>query len=179
MQSNLATARLRHARQASLRLLLALLPAGTLTGAASAILLLPPPGPPRVPRPYLREISPPALRFQEAVSAADPVIRPPAGAPPQPEPVPAAITAPGPDPAPPPTTPPPVEPPVPAAPPAADPAPAKSTPAPPPILRDDLQPRVRIEDFLPFFEPPGRSPESARARAPDAIPPSTATYRQQ
>jgi hypothetical protein len=60
---------------------------------------------------------------------------------------------------------------------------------PPPILPDDTRPKVRAEDFLPFFQFPGSAsangdvtvvapvPSSAPTAAP--LPASSATYRQQ
>lgn len=58
----------------------------------------------------------------------------------------------------------------------------------PPILPDDTRPKVRAEDFLPFFQYP--APGNANgdvtvvapvptAPAPAPLPPSSATYRQQ
>lgn len=68
--------------------------------------------------------------------------------------------------------------------------PGTSTPAksPQPILRDNITPTVRAEDFLPYFQIPGSAqnpsdvtllvPAAPSAPAPAAIPPSSATYRQ-
>lgn len=65
----------------------------------------------------------------------------------------------------------------------------EQTPAahtPPPIIPDEVRPRVRPEDFLPFFQIPVSQPgdvnvvvPAARsASAPAAIPTSSATYTQ-
>jgi hypothetical protein len=55
-----------------------------------------------------------------------------------------------------------------------------SGPAPAPILPDDTRPRVRPEDFLPYFTFPGSSTlDAPTAPAPGRQPPSSATYRQQ
>lgn len=61
--------------------------------------------------------------------------------------------------------------------------------APPAILPDDTRPKVRSEDFLPYFTFPGSgsSPDDVRViapgvptpPAPGTLPPSSATYRQQ
>lgn len=79
--------------------------------------------------------------------------------------------------------------------PAPDPvlAPAEATPAPPktppPILVDDVRPRVKPEDFLPFFIFPGSGGQGdpnvtvpmalPTPPTPGTLPPSSATYRQQ
>jgi hypothetical protein len=76
--------------------------------------------------------------------------------------------------------------------PAANPSPATTpvnekpempaTPAPA-ILPDDTQPKVRAEDFLPFFQFPGtgagQGDVTPAPAAPGKLPPSSATYRQQ
>ncbi len=46
----------------------------------------------------------------------------------------------------------------------------------PSIIPDDMRPRVRTEEFLPFFQLPG--PAAPTPPSPDAVPPSSATYRQ-
>ena len=64
-------------------------------------------------------------------------------------------------------------------------APTKSGPAA--ILPDDGDPRVRPEDFLPFFQFPGGRPGQSEttvaqpptAPAPGQIPPSSATYHEE
>ena len=153
-----------------------MLPVGALAHPIETLQFILPGGPPRVPRPYLRHIAARPLRFLEPAPPPDPAIVSPAAtpaeavAPTKPETVaPAASPA--------------VQEPAQAA--AAAPAPAAPRPAPvpaappAPILPDDLQPRVRLEDFLPFFEPPGRTAEPPRAPAPSAQPPSSAIYRQQ
>lgn len=83
---------------------------------------------------------------------------------------------------------------APVAEPVAEPSrvPAESTPVapktPPPILVDDVRPRVRPEDFLPFFIFPGNGQGDPNVTvpmtlptppAPGTLPPSSATYRQQ
>lgn len=56
---------------------------------------------------------------------------------------------------------------------------AHSAPPPPPdggqpsIIPDEIGPRVRTEEFLPFFQLP-----SSAAQPPDSIPPSSATYQE-
>ncbi|HEY0946770.1 MAG TPA: hypothetical protein VGD81_15930 [Opitutaceae bacterium] len=57
-------------------------------------------------------------------------------------------------------------------------------PAPVALLPDDLRREIRPEDVLPFFQPPGGNfilavPPPASAPAGPALPPSSATYRQQ
>jgi hypothetical protein len=55
-----------------------------------------------------------------------------------------------------------------------------SRPPPPTILPDDVNPKVRPEDFLPFFQFPGSGPNDANlARVPRPNPPSSATYQEQ
>ena len=52
--------------------------------------------------------------------------------------------------------------------------------SPLPILPDDTRPKVKAEDFLPFFQFPGNSTNDAPTPpAPGRQPPSSATYRQQ
>ncbi len=121
----------------------------------------------------------PALRFVEAAPPPDLVTRPPAAAPPQP----AAETAAKPDVIP-------FTPPVEANPASAAEAPKPSAGeesvsghVPAPILPDDLRPRVRAEDFLPYFEIPAAKPGDPNVvvpvpRAPALLPPSSATYTQ-
>jgi len=53
---------------------------------------------------------------------------------------------------------------------------------PPPILPDEIQPKVRPEDFLPYFQFPGSNTgpsDVAPPPEPGKLPPSSATYRQQ
>jgi hypothetical protein len=62
--------------------------------------------------------------------------------------------------------------------------PAAKSPAP--ILRDDVRPTVRAEDFLPYFQIPGSArnpgdvtfmvPGITTPPAPGSLPPSSATY---
>jgi hypothetical protein len=48
----------------------------------------------------------------------------------------------------------------------------------PSIIPDDMRPRVRTEEFLPFFQLPGATaPTPPPPESPDAVPPSSATYR--
>ncbi len=70
-------------------------------------------------------------------------------------------------------------------------APAHAAPlrTPPPILPDDTRPKVRAEDFLPFFQFPGSAAAGdvtvvvpttpGGVPAPATQPRSSATYRQQ
>jgi len=66
-------------------------------------------------------------------------------------------------------------------------SPSKDKPGPPPpaILPDDTRPKVRAEDFLPFFQFPGSGANPSDVTVapaptePGKLPPSTATYRQQ
>lgn len=152
------------ARRALLRLALTLLPATIIAHSTkSASHATSPPG----LRPYLRVVPPPPLRFQ---TPAAPIVDPIAAA---------ALTEP------------PVEPTAtellpalsdestklevataePKSPPVQEPAHQDTTP-PPSILVDENEPTVRIEDILPFFEPPA-SPR------PGTLPPSSASYKQQ
>ena len=56
--------------------------------------------------------------------------------------------------------------------------PASPDSAEPSIIPDDMRPRVRPEEFLPFFQLPGSNAPSAPApNPPETLPPSTATYR--
>ncbi len=184
------------ARRLGLRLTLWLLPAACLSApaVASRVISL------ADSRPYLALIPPPPLRFAEAVPPPDLSVRPPA-APPIPieEPKPVAITPLATSPEQSPVTP------------AADaPAPSQvdptlsvasdkaaaekpATPTPektmPPILPDKLRPKVRAEDFLPYFRFPGSNPNPEDVTVslplppapptPSTLPASSATYRQQ
>jgi hypothetical protein len=66
---------------------------------------------------------------------------------------------------------------------------AAATTGTPSVLPDDATPKVRPEDFLPFFQFPGAGTHGADAPAapaapptpatPGTLPPSTATYQQQ
>jgi len=138
-------------------------------------------------RPYLAVLGSSPLRIQEAAPPADLSVHPPAGAPPQP-----MAEAPGS--------------PVAILPQAEAPTSAETTPqsipqgtespsGPAPdgkptkpaksILPDDTRPKVRAEDFLPFFQPPGANSNpndvtvAPTPPAPGIQPPSSATYRQQ
>jgi hypothetical protein len=80
----------------------------------------------------------------------------------------------------------PARPEAPKAPPKAAPPTPKA--GPPPILPDEGGRRVRPEDFLPFFQFPGgvrpEGPDSSVSAppapsSPGALPPSSATYRQE
>jgi len=60
--------------------------------------------------------------------------------------------------------------------------PEKPAKPPPAILPDEIQPKVRPEDFLPFFQFPGSNAgpsDVAPPPEPGKLPPSSATYRQQ
>ncbi len=141
-------------------------------------------------RPYLAVIGPPVLRFREAIEPQPDVsTRPPAGAPPHPSagvsetigsesrpeirisPSDAAPVGP--------------RPPVPAPPQAQPKVPDDSSQAGSPIIPDDSRPKVRPEDFLPYFQFPGSRGSSEDVSSPSVPmtpgqqPPSTATYRQQ
>lgn len=143
-----------------------------------------------VSRPYLTAVNAPALRFGEAPPPPPLWIRPAAGAPPVPAQ--SEVAAAPPDPAQE-ETPQAIEPAQPGTPtqdviPPATHQPPPRNPAP--ILPDDTRPKVRAEDFLPFFQFPGSAnnpgdvtvvtpalPGQAPAAAPQ--PRSSATYRQQ
>lgn len=139
--------------------------------------------------PYVRAMGSPALRFRDApVPPPDLVVRPVAGGPPQPA-APAANSAPkiaesaAPAPSPAPAEKPAVE--------SAQAIPsvpgglAAPTTPPPSILPDETRPKVREEDFLPFFQFPASrdvtviAPIPASPPAPGPAPTSSATYRQQ
>ncbi len=56
-------------------------------------------------------------------------------------------------------------------------APDASEPA---IIPDDMRPRVRPEEFLPFFQLPGSGASNAPVpNQPAKLPPSSATYREE
>lgn len=185
------------------RLSFVVLPALAASGLAAPPLhpVRPPDRPRADPRPYLMVAGAPPLRFEEPTPPPDLMMRPPAAAPPMPALTPtessvalanaaAAQSTPvapetPPAPPPPPVASTPAAPPSPPKTPEPAPAPVKS---PPPILRDELSPAVRPEDFLPYFQIPGAAqqpndvtllvpaPQSAPAPAP--LPPSSATYSQ-
>lgn len=140
--------------------------------------------PPPDPTPYLVTVGSPALRFLEAAPPPDLGGRPPAAAPPQPA---SDTVAAKPD----------VIPFTPAAAPTTALAPADASQATPPsdsvqphspapILPDELRPRVRAEDFLPYFEIPATRPGDPNvivpiprgAGSPAPLPASSATYTQ-
>lgn len=172
------------ARWAGLRLVLCLLPGAAISAPSVAPETIGPAN-----RPYLAVVGAPALRFGEAPPPPPLWVRPVAGAPPTlpSESAPAATNA----------IDAPTEPAsenIPTTPastadvivlPGGTP-PAKS---PPPILPDDTRPKVRAEDFLPFFQFPGTAssasdvtvvtPAVPGAPAPAPMPRSSATYRQQ
>jgi hypothetical protein len=142
-------------------------------------------------RPYLAVLGVTPLRVADAVPPPDLSSRPGRAAPPKPGAEEAADVTPA------------IakqEPTAPAVPdlalaPASEPvrAPAETTPAapktPPPILVDDVRPRVKPEDFLPFFIFPGSGGQGdpnvtvpmalPTPPTPGTLPPSSATYRQQ
>ncbi len=166
-------------RRASVRLLLWLAP----TVAISAPSMAPELPVAAMSRPYLAIVGAPALRFAEKISSPPELsATPPAGAPPQPGIKPDQSTpsnGPG-------AT-------------KADPTIASATKNSPetilaigetqqssgnppvPILPDDVRPKVRPEDFLPFFQFPGAYHEINNVPVPPAPGqiPSSATYRQQ
>lgn len=152
-------------------------------------------------RSYLVAIGSPPLRFEEPAPPPDLVTRPPAAAPPQPTaganasdsaplaPDTAALAATSPD--------------APAAAAIAGTSPIDNVlvepddPAldtiddvpepvrtPPPILRDDLRPQTRPEDFLPYFQIPAPGTDATvivpapRTPTGTPLPPSSATYTQ-
>lgn len=136
-----------------------------------------------VQTPYLVAIGSPPMRFLAPAPPRDLVSHPPAGAPPQPQLAPP--TRPDFVPADPPTT---IEPAV-AEPPATSDVVATEESAPAkrvlPILVDELRPRVRAEDFLPYFQIPAGQEGDVnllvpvpRSSAPAALPTSSATYTQ-
>jgi hypothetical protein len=53
-------------------------------------------------------------------------------------------------------------------------------PAPRAILPDETRPRVRPEDFIPYFQMPGATPLNGAnsTPVPNSLPPSSATYQQ-
>lgn len=136
-------------------------------------------------RAYLGVIGSMALRFAEAIPLPEPTVSQTAG-PPLPAPIEAGprefpqITEHSP----------PISIPAVVAPPAAPPEPLKDNSAkwPQAILPDDTRPKVRAEDFLPFFQFPGSSssagdvtvvvPGPAPSPSPGALPTSSASYRQ-
>ena len=140
----------------------------------------PQPACPADSRPYLQYVGPPALRFEDATPPPDLSARLAAGAPPLPER--SEVTAAKPAPvAPAKAAPAPAAPVVASEQAAAQPAGPSDQPAPPgpsAILPDETRQRVKPEDFLPFFQFPG-GPSAPNAPAPGALPPSSATYRQQ
>lgn len=137
------------------------------------------------PQAYLPAIGAPSLRFLAPTPPPDLVGRPPAGAPPQPAveaaaqpdvvlPAVAPVTA--------------SSAPTPTADTAVAAASESTTPAraPAPILVDELRPRVRAEDFLPYFQIPSEHPGDPTVIVPvprgsntaTPLPPSSATYTQ-
>jgi len=128
--------------------------------------------------PYLTAVGAPPLRFEEPVPFPSPAAPGASGSAREPAP-----------PKPPSSRPAPAAPAGPAAPGQKTlPEPANSTraagqpaspdSAEPSIIPDDMRPRVRPEEFLPFFQLPGSSAPSAPTPNPPAtLPPSTATYR--
>jgi hypothetical protein len=178
------------ARWAAIRLVLGLLP----VMATSALSMAPETA---GSRPYLVVTGTVPLRFEEPMPPPPPdqIVRPPAGAPPHPA-IPSSSTV-EPEPA------------KESTPEGANPSGAADTtgspessassppldatstpvpkekPPPPAILPDDTRPRVRAEDFLPFFQFPGSAANpndvtlAPAPPTPGGQPPSSATYRQQ
>ncbi len=173
------------ARRAGIRLVLSLLPVVAISAPSVAPETIGP-----APRPYLAAVGAPALRFGEAPPPPPLWVRPAAGAPPTNPTAESPANAAGPEAV---------------APIATDPAPVAATVAPEivlpatpaapartpaPILPDDTRPKVRAEDFLPFFQFPGSAASAGdvtvvtpvvpgNAPAPAPQPRSSATYRQQ
>ena len=167
-----------------LRLLLGLLPC-MMVGTPP---LTPDPRWPIRSRPYLAVLGSAPIRIQEAAPPPDLSVHPPAGAPPHVVPNPTAEAT-GPLPAQAESSPTATQPAA-ELPQTAESSPAltaEEKPARPAksILPDDTRPKVRAEDFLPFFQPPGANPNpndvtlTPTPPAPGAQPPSSATYRQQ
>jgi hypothetical protein len=166
-----------------LRLLLGLLP----FMVAASPQLNPDPRWPTRSRPYLVVLGSSPLRIREASPPPDLSVHPPAGAPPQPMAeapghpgaIPPQTEIPTSAEATPQTIPSGTENPTVPAPEGKPTKPAKS------ILPDDTRAKVRAEDFLPFFQPPGanQNPNDVTVAptppAPGIQPPSSATYRQQ
>jgi len=134
--------------------------------------------------PYLKVIGSPPLRFEEPPLPLGPTEQTPVAPPPNPAtvPRPAAARSAG---APPP---PPAKPSAPGGP-KPDSAsgdtvtsagPASHDQALPSIIPDEMRPRVRPEEFLPFFQMPGSGQGDAPSpEAPPTLPPSSATYRKE
>ena len=137
-------------------------------------------------RPYLTVTGAAPLRFPETAPPPDLSVRLPAGGPPHLTPVisEAPVNAVKPE-----------DLPNPGATAAAATASTEQPPAPAtkekpatagrPILPDDSKPKVRAEDFLPYFQFPGANtdrddvPTTPKPPAPGILPPSSASYRQQ
>lgn len=126
--------------------------------------------------PYLCVVGPPPLRFQDPAATSSAALQPQTLEP-------ASAAAPKPD-----ATTPVSAAPVPSAPPKpASPAdtqthtagqPPGPDSAEPAIIPDDMRPRVRPEEFLPFFQLPGSGASNAPVpNQPAKLPPSSATYR--
>lgn len=161
--------------------------------------MLPPPIIPNGSKPYLGAIGAPPVRFQIPAPPPDLVTRPAASAPPLPAAIdhpadgstpekPAEATAatasnpPGATVAAEATTTPPSATPV-ESPAATESETVSPKRTPPPIIRDELRPQTRAEDFLPFFQIPTVQPGDVSVvpvpRTPPAtLPPSSATYTQ-
>ncbi len=133
-------------------------------------------------RPYLTAISVAPFRFRDAVPPPDLTVRLPAGAPPEPGPAPSEKAA-APAPAPVAVAPDPTVQPEPRdQKPAPEPTPTEQPKSFAPILPDDTRPKVRAEDFLPFFQYPNSSNIDVSVGAPASpgrMPNSSASYRQQ
>ena len=135
-------------------------------------------------RPYLATLGAPGLRFSEALPSPDLSVRHPPSAPTPP--VPSSDSAPAAKPEPTASTAESSSPPPPEV--AASPAKQPAQPVPN-ILPDETRPKVRPEDFLPYFQFPanGANPGNATVLVPGSLTPatpspqplSTATYRQQ
>lgn len=193
MPPHIKASRHHQARQALLRLALVVFPVTALTAPAARTVhrFLGTPVSPS--QPYLDVVGPPPLRLAEVVVPIEPDYPVAPGAPPQPG---AAPPPPPPEPDTSEATPialaietdkdgKPVTEPAAAAKSASPPPDEKAEPAanaPEPILPDEYRKRVRIEDFLPYFQPPGQTfqpAEPARPPGPAPLPPSSATYKLQ
>ncbi len=134
--------------------------------------------------PYLMVIGSPPLRFQEPSLPLGSMEQTPVALPPNPATVPKPVSARSTG-----APPPPVKPSAPGGPkPNSAPGdtitsagqPAGHDQVLPSIIPDEMRPRVRPEEFLPFFQLPGSGQQDAPApEAPSTLPPSSATYRKE
>jgi|SRR5271166_1596647 len=128
-------------------------------------------------RPYLAAVGPPPLRFADPAPVASPSAQSPA------KPAgaqassakPAEATPPQPPSQPPPAGP--KQAPSPSIEAHSAGQPLSPEPVQPSIIPDEMRPRVRPEEFLPFFQLPGTGVPGASQPSP--LPPTTATYKQE